>query len=135
LLKPAAATTAALLLLAACSPGAPKDKSNDLNASLQPEVLAWTRDVEATHPICKTKVGGKGCEGFEVTCKGARELTAQDRAKGVTAKVVAAVTFTQKTSDGSTGKAGSAFAEFAQANGKWTRIEAMPVNPSSCAAL
>jgi hypothetical protein len=133
--KPAAASSAALLLMVACSPGAKKDNANDPYAGLEPEVLAWTRDVEATHPICKTKIDGKGCEGFEISCKGARDLTAQDRAKGVTAKVVAAVTFSQKTSDGSTGKLGSAFAEFSRANGKWTRIEAMPVNPSTCAAL
>ena len=134
MLKPASAT-AALLMLAACSSGTPKENPNDPYAGLEPEIVAWTKDVEATHPVCQTKIAGKGCEGFEVTCKGARDITPEDKAKGVTAKVVASVRFSQKTSDGSTGKSGSAFAEFSRANAKWTRVEAMPVNPSTCAAL
>lgn len=126
---------ATLLMLAACSSCGTKENPNDPYAGLSPEILKWTTYVESSHPICKTKIEGKGCEAFEVTCKGARDLTADDAKKGVTAKVVAAVTFSAKTTDGSTGKPGSAFAEFSKVNGQWTRIEAMPVNPSTCAAL
>ncbi len=132
--KPAAAALPALLLLAACSSGI-QDDPKDPYSGLSREIVPWTEAVEASHPTCKAKVGGKGCVGFEVTCKGARDLTPEDRARGVTAKVVAALRFSAKTEDGSTGKPGSAFAEFSKANGEWTRIEAMPVNPSSCSAL
>jgi hypothetical protein len=130
------AAAAALLLLAACSQGGAKTDATDLNASLGPEILKWKADIEASHPTCKAKVDGKGCEGFEVTCKGARELSPGDQAKGVTDKVVASMVFSAKAADGSTGKLGSAFAEFSRgADGQWTRSTAMPVNPTTCAPL
>jgi hypothetical protein len=126
----------AVLLLTACSQaGANAGKPADLNASLEPEILKWRTGIEATHPACRSKVGGKGCEGFEVTCKGAENLTAADQSKGVTAKIVAAMNFSGRMPDGSTGKGGSAFAEFTNAGGTWTRTEAKPVNPTTCAAF
>ena len=123
-----------LLLLAACSQGAPKAAAaGDPYAGLDAQIQAWRTDLEATHPVCKTKIGDKGCEGFEVTCKGAKPLKPDDAGKGVTARIVAAMTFTARTADGSTGKAGSAFADFTKAGGQWTRSEAKPVNPTTCA--
>jgi hypothetical protein len=134
-IRTASALCAALLLTACSQAGANAGKPADLNASLEPEILKWRTEIETTHPACRNKVGGKGCEAFEVTCKGAENLTPADEKKGVTAKVVAAMNFSGRMPDGSTGKGGSAFAEFANAHGTWTRAEARPVNPTTCAAF
>ena len=135
MIRPASAFCALFLLTACSQPGAKTSNPGDLNASLEPEILKWRTEIEATHPACKTKIGGKGCEGFEVTCKGAEDLTPADRQKGVTAKVISAMTFTGRMPDGSTGKGGSAFAEFSNPNGVWTRVDAKPVNPTTCASF
>lgn len=124
-----------LLPLAACSQGGQKPAATDLNAELQPQIAAWHDAVEANHVACRTKVGGKGCESFEVTCKAAQDITPAEQATGVTAKVVAAMTFSGRNPDGSSGKPGSAFAQFSKAGGTWTRAEAKPVNMSTCAPL
>lgn len=134
ILRPAAAL-GATLLLAACGSGAGDAGSSDPYAGLDAQVLAWRTEIEANHPACATKVEGKGCEAFEVTCKGAQEVTPEDNARGVTARVVAAMRFNGRTADGSSGKPGSAFAEFSKAGGQWTRAEAKPVNMSTCASF
>lgn len=125
---------ASLLVLTACSPGETSDPS-DPYSGLDPQIVAWRGEIETAHPACNTKIDGKGCEGFEVTCKGARELTAADQSKGVSARIVSAMRFSGRMADGSTGKAGSAFAEFTKAGGQWKRAEADPVNPTTCAGF
>ena len=132
--RPAAAL-AAVLLLSACNSGGDAASSSDPNAGLDAEILAWRNDLEASHPACATKVEGKGCESFEVTCKGLQELTPEEQAQGITTQVVAAIRFSGRMADGSTGKPGSAFAEFSKANGQWTRTEAKPVNLGTCAPV
>lgn len=134
-IRPALAAGLCALLLSACSQGAPGGDPNDPYAGLDPQILAWRADIEASHPTCATKVEGKGCESFEVRCKGAQEIGADDAAKGVTAQVVSAMTFVARNPDGSTGKPGSAFALFSKAGGEWTRATAMPVNLGTCAPL
>ena len=78
---------------------------------------------------------GHGCDGFQVMCKAMQEITPDETAKGVTAQVIAAMTFNGRNPDGSSGKAGSAFAVFSKAGGQWTRAEARPVNMTTCAPL
>lgn len=124
---------AGALVLSACGKGAEKVDPADPAAGLSEHILAWTTDLEATHPACKTKVEGKGCEGFTVTCKAIQTITPQEQAKGVNSKIVAAITFTGRMEDGSTGKSGSAFADFTRTGSTWARAEAKPVNPTSCA--
>lgn len=125
----------ATLVLSACSQGGDTADSSDPTAGLDAQIVAWRNDVEASHPACATKTEGKGCESFEVTCKGLQELTAEEQAQGIAAQVVAAMRFSGRTADGSTGKSGSAFAEFTKTNGQWTRAEAKPVNLSTCASF
>jgi hypothetical protein len=133
-IRPLACGLAAALLLAACSDGG---GAGDQGAygGLDKEILAWRADLEAHHVACRAKVEGKGCESFEVTCKAAQEIAPGEIAKGVTAKVVAAMRFNGRNPDGSSGKPGSAFALFTKAGGAWARAEAMPVNMSTCAPL
>ena len=131
MIRPLAAASLCGLLLAACSQGGGKTDANDPYAGLDKQILAWHTDLEANHPACRAKVEGHGCESFEVRCKAMQEITPDEAAKGVTAQVVAAMTFSGRGA----GKAGSAFALFSKAGGQWTRAEAMPVKLDTCAPL
>jgi len=133
-IRPAAAAALAALLLTACSQGDQAD-SGDPIAGLDQQILAWRTAIEAGHSACATKVEGKGCQDFQVMCKAYQEIDASETARGVTAQVVAAMTFAGRNPDGSTGKSGSAFAVFSKASDAWTREEVPPVNMSSCAPL
>ncbi len=121
-----------VVLLSACSQGGGKSDPSDPHAGLDPEILAWHKALEAGHVACKTKVEGRGCDSFEVTCKATQAITPDETAKGVTAQVVAAMSFNGRSGGG---QPGSAFALFSKAGGKWTRAEAMPVNMRTCAPL
>jgi hypothetical protein len=68
-------------------------------------------------------------------CKAEQEITPDERAKGITAQVAAAMTFAGRNPDGSTGKSGSAFAVFSKAGGAWTREESSPLSMSTCGPL
>lgn len=134
-IRPAFAAGLCVLLLTACGQPAETGDAGDPYAGFDAQIPVWRSDIEATHPTCAVKVEGKGCEGFEVRCKGAQEVGPDDAAKGVTAQVISAMTFVARNPDGSTGKPGSAFALFSKADGQWTRTEAMPVNLKTCAPL
>lgn len=133
MIRTLAVIAAGALALSACSKAPEKVDLSDPAAGLSEQIVPWTTDIEASHTACKTKVEGKGCEGFTVTCKAAQTITPDEQAKGVNSKVIAAVTFTGRMEDGSTGKSGSAFATFTRTGSQWTRAEAKPVNPTSCA--
>jgi hypothetical protein len=121
------------LAVAGCGESGDAGAAADPYAGMDKEILAWRSDIEANHVACKTKVEGKGCESFQVTCKVAGEITPQEQAKGVKAQVVAAMNFNGRNPDGSTGKPGSAFAEFTRTGSAWSRAETEPVNLTTCA--
>lgn len=123
----------ATLGLTACSSG-PKTDPNDPNAGLEAEVLTWRNDLQSQQPLCRKKVDGQTCVSFEVTCKAMQTITPAEAAKGVNAKVVAAMSFSGHGKDGAPAQ-GSAFAMFSKAGGKWSRAEAKPVNMGTCAPL
>lgn len=129
-----AAAILSLAVLGACSGGGDAATSGAAEdprfAGLDQQILAWRTEIEASNPACATKTDGAGCESFQVTCKAERTITPEDQGKGVTAKLVAAMTFTGKGVDG---KPGSAFAEFAKAGETWTRTETSSVNLTTCA--
>lgn len=125
----------AALALAGCSKASSDTASGDPYAGLETQILSWRNTIEATHPACATKVEGKGCESYQVTCKAAQEITSDETAKGVTAQVVAAMTFNGRNPDGSTDRPGSSFGLFSKAGGAWSRSEAAPVNMSTCAPV
>ena len=129
-----AAALAALLMLAACGQ-ADKPASSDKFAGLDKEILTWRQEILKTDKLCQSQAAGQKCEGFEVTCKAERTITPEDQAKGVTAKVVAALNwngFDQKFKQAQTGQA---TALFTNTKGAWTRVEHTSVNPSTCADL
>ena len=136
MIRPASFIVLAGLALTACGGGEQTTSgAGDPYAGFDAEIAPWGADLEATHPQCAAKVAGKGCEAFEVTCKGARDLTAADQAKGVTGKIIAAMTFRSTSAQEGGGETGSAFAEFSRAKGAWTRAEAKGVNLATCAAF
>ncbi|MDO8378816.1 hypothetical protein [Phenylobacterium sp.] len=123
----------ALALVAACSPKA-KSAADDQYAGLGDEILAWHKQIQASDKACLSKSDGKGCQGFEVGCKGARELTAIDKAKGVTAKLVVAMSWEGWDPVRSEYRTQSGFSEFTKVDGGWMRNPTGPVNLSTCAS-
>jgi hypothetical protein len=120
-----------LLTLTACSQRNGTQSGDDKFAGFQAELDAWRTAIEAESPVCSVKTDGKGCQDFAVACKRERPVTAEEQARGVTAKLVAAITFQSRTAEA---KPGSAFAEFARANGAWTRRPTEAVNLTTCEA-
>ena len=125
--------TLAALALSSCGRPGSTGPSGDPYAGLDTEFATWRTEIEATHPGCKVKVDKKGCEAFEITCKAQQEITPAEAASGITAQIVAAMTFLGKGPDGSSDNPGSSFAVFSKARGIWTRVETSPVNLSTCA--
>ena len=122
-----------LLLLGGCS-GQMEDKGGDPYAGLDDAIRAWKTDVSAGDPSCRRAPAGQKCEMFEVSCKAQRAITPADQAHGVTAKLVADMSWSGYDEKGAP-QPDSAAALFTKANGAWSRAEAKPVNPESCADL
>lgn len=121
----------AALSLCACSPGgggqAAKPGEDPRFAGLEAQILSWRGEIAKSNPVC---TAGGGCQDFEVSCKAERTITPEDAAKGVTAKVVTAITFNPKAEGG---KPGAAYAQFTKTKDSWTRTETKPVSPATCA--
>jgi hypothetical protein len=136
----AAAVAALMMILAvgtvACSPsGQSASPEQGKFAGLDAQILQWRQDILATDPLCRSQAEGEKCESFEVACKGERALTPADPANGVTARVVAAMSWNGFDSKFKHGQSGMRAAEFAKGKAGWTRSDHKPVNPSSCADL
>ncbi|MBS0333543.1 MAG: hypothetical protein JSS35_12310 [Proteobacteria bacterium] len=136
-----AAAVAALLILGACSQGAGGKTSSaggqpaDLNASLKPEMDKWRTEIVASDPLCKQTATDQKCKNFNVECKAERDLKADDGAKGVTNRVVAAMTFSGWDPKLKQAQDGTRAAEFVKTASGWSRQEHPPVNLTSCASL
>jgi len=144
-LKTCAAALAALLTIGAamggCSPSAPAGggeaggADEGKFAGLGPEILKWRKDILASDALCKSQAEGEKCQGFEIACKAEREVSAQDQAAGITARVVAAMTWNGFDPKFKHGQSGMRAAEFAKGKAGWARTEHKPVNPGTCADL
>ena len=130
MIRPLLLVALTALVTAGCSKQGPAAASGDPYAGLDTEIVSWRDSIKARHPACASKADDKGCVGFEVTCKANQIITPAETAGGATARVIAAMTF---MGNGGNGNSGSAFAVFTRSAGAWTRIEAKPVNLSTCA--
>jgi hypothetical protein len=138
-----AAAVAALLTLAglssACSPsgGSTPAASGEQSkfAGFEAEIPKWRTEVLAADPLCKSQAKDEKCVGFDVACKAERTVTADDAAHGITARVVAAMTWSGFDSKFQHPQSGMAAAEFVKGPGGWTRSDHKPVNPQTCADL
>jgi hypothetical protein len=139
-LKTLAAACAALMTtaaLCACSPSGSASGGGEQGkfAGLDQQEVKWRQDILAADPLCKSQAEGEKCQGFEVTCKAERNLTPDDQANGVTARVVAAMTWNGFDPKFKHAQSGMRAAEFAKGKAGWTRSDHKPVNPESCADL
>jgi hypothetical protein len=132
-MRPAAAF-AALLILGACSQ-ADKSAGDDKFAGLDGQILTWRQEILKGDKLCQSQAEGQKCEGFEVACKAERTITPDDRGKGVTAKVVAAMRWNGFDPKFKQSQPATATALFTRAKGAWTRAEHAPVNLGRCADL
>ncbi|WP_395671231.1 hypothetical protein [Phenylobacterium sp.] len=133
LLAALASLSLACLSLAACGAqdgAASSAAGGDKYAGLDGQIETWRNDIRQTHKLC----AGATCQDFQVACKGERELTADDAAKGVTARLVSAMTFNAQGQAEGDLKPGSSFVEFTKTGGAWTRADTEPVNLTTCAA-
>ena len=133
MIRPAAAL-AALLILGACSPAATTsgDKSQDKFAGLDAQILAWRKDIIATDKLCRSTADDQKCAKFEVACKAERDVTPAEAAKGVTAHVVAMITYDGFDQNFKQAQSGTKAAEFTKTAQGWTRAEHGPVYMQNC---
>lgn len=134
-MKTRVAAVAALLILGGCGEAGQSGggQGGDKFAGLDQEILGWRKQIIAADPLCKATAEDQKCQGFEVACKAERTVTADDAAKGVTVRVVAAMTWNGWDPKLKQSQAGSRASEFVKGKSGWTRKDHAPVNMSSCA--
>ena len=132
-MKTIGAVALGLLLLAGCS-RQPKSEASDPYAGLDQAILAWKADITAHDRSCRGRTPQQKCEMFEVSCKAQRVITPQEKAAGVTAKLVADMSWSGFDANGAPQTA-SADALFEKVGGAWTRTPHKAVNPETCADL
>ena len=132
-----AAGMAALLILGGCDQGGQSTgrAAPDRFAGLDTEILNWRLQILGADPLCKSPVAAQKCQSFEVACKAERTVTPEEQARGITAHVVAAMTFEGYDPKLRQAQSGARTVEFTRAANGWTRAEHPPVNTSSCADL
>lgn len=131
-----AAALAALSILGACNQsGTSGGQAADKFAGLDNEILNWRKQIIAADPLCKGTADDQKCQSFEVACKAERTVTSQDTAKGISARVVTAMTWNGFDPKLKQAQAGSRTSEFVKSASGWTRADHAPVNMSSCADL
>jgi hypothetical protein len=124
---------AGLLVLGGCS-GKTGGASGDPYAGLDDAIRAWKTEIAASDASCARAPAGSKCEMFEVSCKAQRTITPDDQAKGISAKLVADMSWSGFDDKGAP-TPDSAAALFTKANGAWSRVPTKPVNPETCADL
>lgn len=131
-----AAAVAALLILGGCGQaGQSGGAAADRFAGLDTEILTWRTQIIAADPLCRSPAEGQKCQSFEVACKAERTVTAVDQTKGITARVVTAMTWEGWDPKLKQAQAGSRAVEFVKTAAGWARADHAPVNMSSCADL
>lgn len=137
-----AATLAALMtsmaILGGCGQGGQSPAGGGEQgkfAGLDGEILNWRKAIIASDPLCESQAEGEKCENFEVACKAERTVTPDDQSKGITARVVASITWNGFDSKFKHAQNGTRAAEFAKGPSGWTRTDHRPVNMSTCADL
>ena len=79
-----------------------------------------------------TSVADQKCAKFEVACKAERDITPAQQAQGVTAQVVAMITFDGFDTNFKQAQSGAKAAEFTKTAKGWTRADHGPVYMQNC---
>ena len=132
-LKTRAAALAALLILGGCGQYQKTAAANDPFAGLDGEILKWRAEIVKTDALCQN--AEQKCVDFSVNCKAERTVTDADKAKGVTAHVVAAMDWNGWDPKLKQAQMASAAAQFTKTGGAWSRSTHKPVNITTCADL
>ena len=130
-----AAALAALLVLGGCGDGAKTAGPQDQYAGLDADILKWRGEIASSDALCQSQAAGEKCDSFEVACKAQRTITPEDQAKGVTAKLVAAMDWNGWDPKLKQAQRGSKAALFTKAGGAWTHTAHGTVNLTSCADM
>lgn len=111
----------------------PAADANDPNAGLSDAILAWRADIDrGADCSAKPAGGGKACQTYEVGCKVEGKIRPDE--KGVTARVVAAMSWDAWNAKRGDYDPKSGMAEFSKVGGKWVRKDLTgPVNLNTCA--
>lgn len=118
----------AALVLAGC--GQAKPQAQDKYAGLEQQILDWRTELRASDPVCSAK--SDACTAFEVGCKGERPMTPAEAAKGMTAKVVVAMSWTALDPKSGVSSPVAGVKQFEKISGAWTSHAVGPVNLSTC---
>jgi hypothetical protein len=120
----------AAMTLCGCQKSA--SPSADPYEGLDAAITDWRGEIVKSPACAKAPEGGKGCQAFEVGCKVEAPLTPKD--KGVTAKIVAAMSWSAWNPARGDYDPASGMASFAKTDGRWARRDLPgPVNLSTCA--
>jgi hypothetical protein len=128
-LIPAVATA----LVAGCGakPTASEADSQARYAGLDQAIRAWRADIVKTQAACKGPAE-QGCQSFEVACKVEREIAAEEQAKGVSAKVVAGMSWQAWSAAHGEALPAAGFAEFTRTGSTWSRSGPLNGNLTTC---
>jgi hypothetical protein len=120
---------AATLILSGCSKPAAPTGPEAKYAGLEEAILAWRNDLQKDPQACPKSPDGKGCQNFDVGCKGDRSPAA-----GETARVVVAMSWEAWAKAHNEYDPASGLSEFRKVGSQWTRKDLPgPVNLSTCA--
>ena len=122
-------TAFGVLALGGCQKAAPPAGPEAKYAGLEDAILGWRNDIQTSVAQCPKGPDSKGCQSFDVGCKGDRPPET-----GQTAKVVVAMSWDAwNPKHGEYGPA-SGIAQFSKVGGKWVRKDLPgPVNLNTCA--
>jgi len=129
-LIPAVATTA---LIAGCGakPAASAADGQARYAGLDQAIRAWRADIVKTQDACQG-AAEQGCQAFEVACKVEREIAPEEKARGVSAKVVAGMSWEAWSAAHGEPLPAAGFAEFTRIGSTWSRSAPLNGNLSTC---
>ena len=126
--------TLAAALLAGCGAQTPKaEAGGDARfAGLDQAIRVWRADIVKTQAACKGAAAQPGCRGFEVACKVEREIAPEEQAKGVSAKVVAGMSWEAWSAAHGEALPVSGFAEFTRTGATWSRSAPLKGDLTTC---
>lgn len=134
MVRVAGAALAAIFVLGGCQQGgSAAGQGGDKYAGLDVAIKSWHASVKQNDAMCMNKPEAQACNSFEVSCKSERPVDSADQAKGVTAKVVAAMRWQAWSAKTSEYLPASGVVEFTKVGDEWRRADAAPVNLSTCA--
>lgn len=134
MVRVAGAAMAVALTLGGCQQGgSAAGQAGDKYAGLDGAIRTWHASVKEKDALCVNQPAAQACNSFEVACKGERPLDPADEAKGVTAKVVTAMSWQAWSAETEEYRPASGVAEFTKVGEEWRRVDVGPVNLATCA--